>query len=84
MPSFALLEASEDTVDGEFTFNLSRTSAHVTVTNDDPVKDLQYKFNASAPGWCTLKSNETISMEFSTMEVLVKGDNIPYRIWAFS
>lgn len=84
MPSFALLEASEDTVDGEFTFNLGRTSAHVTVTNDHDSEDLQYKFSPTAPIWCTLKPHETISMEFSTTTVLVKGTNIPYRIWAFS
>ena len=84
MPSYALLEASEDTVSGEFTFSLDRTSAHVTVTNDHDSEDLQYKFDSAAPTWCTLKPHETISMEFSTVEVLVKGTDIPYRIWAFS
>ena len=84
MPNFVNLEADEDTVNGENTFSLSNTSGHITITNDDPAQDLEYKFNAVDPGWCTLKPNESISMEFSTMEVLVKGVNVPYRIWAFS
>ena len=83
MPNFVTLEASESTVNGEFTFGLSRTSGHITITNDDPAQDLQYKLNSSAVVWCTLKPGESISMEFSTMEVLVKGTNVPYRIWAF-
>ena len=84
MPNYVNLEASEDTVNGEFTFNLSKISGHITITNDDSAQDLQYKFNAASPGWCTLKPKETISMEFSTMTVLVKGTNVAYRIWAFS
>ncbi len=84
MPSFAILEASEDTVNGEFTFNLTRTSAHITVTNDDDSQDLQFKFDPVALVWCTLKPNETISMEFSTTAVVIKGTDVPYRIWAFS
>ena len=84
MPNFVNLEASESTVNGEFTFNLTNLSGHITITNDDPVQDLQYKFDSAAPIWCTLKKKETISMEFSTMEVLVKGTNVEYRIWAFS
>jgi hypothetical protein len=84
MPSYAILEASEDIVNSEFTFNLTRTSAHITVTNDHNSQDLQFKFDPAAPVWCTLKPHETISMEFSTMTVLVKGVDVPYRIWAFS
>ena len=56
----------------------------LTITNDDPAQDLNYKFNSADPGWCTLKPNESISMEFTTDEVLVKGTDIPYRIWSFS
>ena len=84
MPNFVNLEANESAVNGEFTFNLAQTSGHITITNDDPVQDLEYKFNSASPAWCTLKANESISMEFSTLEVLVKGTNVPYRIWAFS
>ena len=84
MPNFVNLEASESSVNGEFTFNLSRLSGHVTITNDDPVQDLEYKFDAASPSWCTLRTGESISMEFSTTTVLVKGTNVAYRIWAFS
>ena len=84
MPNYVNLEASEDSVNGEFTFSLAHVSGHITITNDDSVQDLEYKFNPASPAWCTLKPNESISMEFSTEEVLVKGTNVAYRIWAFS
>ena len=84
MPNFVHLEADESTVNGENTFNLPRISGHITITNDDPVQDLEYKFSAASPDWCTLKAKESISMEFSTFEVLVKGTDVAYRIWAFS
>ena len=83
MPNFVNLEADESTVNGEKTFNLTRTSGHITITNDDSAQNLEYRFDA-AGDWCTLKPNETISMEFSTMTVLVKGTDVAYRIWAFA
>ena len=83
MANFVDLEANESTVNGEFTFNLTRMSTHITIINDDLVKDLRYKFKF-ASGWCTLKSKETISMEFSTNQVIVSGDNVEYRIWSFA
>ena len=84
MPNFVRLEADESSVNGEKTFNLAQLSGHITITNDDPSQDLEYKFDSAAPIWCTLKPNESISMEFSTLEVLVKGTDVAYRIWAFS
>ena len=83
MPNFVNLEASESTVNGEFTFNLSRISGHITITNDDTAQNLEYKFDPAGM-FCTLKPNETISMEFSTNTVIVKGTNVAYRIWAFA
>jgi len=83
MPNYVKLEADESSVNGEKTFNLSKVSGHITITNDDSAQDLQYNFDGG-PSWCTLKPNETISMEFSTMQVSVKGTNVAYRIWAFS
>ena len=84
MPNYVKLEANESSVNGEFTFNLSRVSGHITITNDETAKDLQYKFDPGASTWCTLKPGETISMEFSTDQILVKGTDVSYRIWAFS
>ena len=83
MANFVDLEASESTVNGEFTFNLIRMSTHITITNDDSDKNLQYKFKSES-GFCTLRPNETISMEFSTNQVIVSGDNVAYRIWSFA
>jgi len=83
MPNYVNLEPSESTVNGEDTFNLSRTSGHITITNDDSSKDLEYKFDPAGV-FCTLKPNETISMEFSTLTVIVKGTDVAYRIWAFA
>lgn len=84
MPNYVNLEPSESTVNGEDTFALTRDSGHITIINDDATADLQYKFNAASPTWCTLKAKETISMEFTTSEVLVKGTDVAYRIWVFS
>jgi len=84
MPNYYTLQAFEGTVNGEEAISLTMLSGKIVITNDDPSKDLLYKFSASAPIWCTLKPRESINMEFSTNEILISGTDSEYRIWVFS
>ncbi len=83
MPNFVSLETSEGTVSGTDTFNLSRISGHISITNDHATASLTFRF-ATSGDVATLKAGETISMEFSTFLVQVIGTNVPYRIWVYS
>ena len=54
-------------------------SAELILTNDGGT-DLTATIGGSV---FTLKSNETLTLtEFSTKEVILRGSNIPYRLWA--
>ena len=75
----ANLESLEGTV---FQETLARKSRKIVITNDDPAAELSYKFNDSET-FATLKGTETISMYFTTNQIIINGTNVPYRIWVF-
>ena len=82
MSVWANQEVFEGTVNGTSTITLARRSRRLVITNDSGLRDLQFKFN-DAETYATLKPTETISMEFSTVKVLLatSGGSAAYRIW---
>ena len=78
----ANLQSLEGTVDTETTLTLNRKSRKIIITNDHASGELSFKFNASE-AFGTLKGTETISLEFNTPIIIIKGTDIPYRIWVF-
>ncbi len=78
----ANFEALEGTVTTETTLTLTRKSRKVVITNDHPTAVLSYKFNASET-YGTLKGTESLSMYFTTKQIILNGTNIPYRVWVY-
>lgn len=79
---YANFEALEGTVTTETTLSLVRKSRKIIITNDHPTNDLSYKFNASETAG-TLKPTETLSLYFTTNQIIIDGTNVPYRIWVY-
>jgi hypothetical protein len=80
--TYANFEAIEGTVSGEETFTLKRKSRKVVITNDSASTDLRYKFNSSED-FGTLGGTESLSLYFTTNQVILDGSNVPYRIWVY-
>lgn len=78
----ANLEALEGTADGETVLALTRKSRKIVITNDHATKDLLYKFNASETSG-TLQGTESLSLFFTTNQIILNGDDVPYRVWVF-
>ncbi len=78
----ANFEALEGAVDGEDALTLVRKSRKIIITNDHATKDLKYKFNASETSG-TLKGTESLSLYFTTNQIIINGDDVPYRIWVY-
>ena len=76
------LESLEGTASGQDNLVLVRKSRKIVITNDDPAKELQFKFNESEE-FATLMPTETISMDFTTDLIIVLGSEVPYRIWVY-
>ena len=79
---YANLESLEDTVSGEITLSLVRKSRKLIITNDHATKNLSYKFNTSE-NFATLQGTESLSLYFWTKQIILSGDNVPYRVWIF-
>ena len=79
---YANLESIEGAVNGELTLSLTRKSRKIVITNDASSADLRYKFNMSEE-FATLKSTETLSLYFTTKQIIISGTNVDYRIWVF-
>jgi len=79
---YANLESLEGTVTQPTTLTLTRKSRKIIITNDHPTSNLQFKFNSSET-FGTLRGTETISLYFTTNQILIEGSNVPYRIWIF-
>lgn len=78
----ANLEALEGTVTTATTLTLTRKSRQIIITNDHSSQDLKYKFNSSET-FGTIKGTETLSVDFTTNQIIINGNSVPYRIWVF-
>jgi len=79
----ANLESLEGTATTETTLTLTRKSRKIVITNDHPTANLTYKFNASETA-ATLKGTESLSLYFTTNQIIINGTNVPYRIWVYA
>jgi len=77
----ANFESLEGTVTTATTLTLTRKSRKLTITNDHPTNDLNYKFNSGETNG-TLKGTESLSLFFTTDTIIIDG-NGPYRIWVY-
>ena len=82
MSVHANFEALEGTVTTPTTLTLVRKSRKIIITNDHPTNKLSYKFNASETSG-TLNGTETLSILFTTKQIIIDGTNVPYRIWVY-
>ena len=82
MSTLANLEALEGTVLSEVTLTLKRKSRKLVITNDDATKELKYKFNESET-FATLQGTESLSMYFTTNQIILSGSDVDYRVWVF-
>jgi hypothetical protein len=78
----ANFEALEGTVTTATTLTLVRKSRRIVITNDSSSNDMTYKFNASETAG-TLKPTETISLDFTTNQIIIDSANAPYRVWVY-
>jgi len=78
----ANLESLEGTVTTETTLTLVRKSRKIVITNDHPTANLTYKFNSSETV-ATLKGTESLSILFTASQIIINGNNVPYRIWVY-
>jgi hypothetical protein len=79
----ANFEAIEGTTTGlTQTFDLTRKSRKIVITNDHASSDLFYKFNASED-FGTIGGTESLSLYFTTNTIIIQGTDIPYRIWVY-
>jgi len=78
----ANFEALEGTVTTPTTLTLVRKSRKIIITNDHPTNTLSYKFNSSETSG-TLKGTETLSILFTTNQIIIDGTSVPYRIWVY-
>lgn len=80
---YANLESLEGTTTGsEQTFTLVRKSRKIVITNDHPTNSLSYKFNSSETSG-TLLGTESLSLHFTTKQIIINGTSVPYRIWVY-
>lgn len=79
---YANFEPLEGTVNTETTLTLARKSRKIVITNDHPTNNLSYKFNDSET-FGTIRGTETLSLYFTTNQIIINGNNVPYRIWVF-
>ena len=82
MSVHANFEALEGTVTTPTTLTLARKSRKIIITNDHPTNTLSYKFNSSETSG-TLKGTETLSILFTTNQIIIDGTSVPYRIWVY-
>ena len=82
MSVHANFEALEGTVTTPTTLTLVRKSRKIIITNDHPTNTLSYKFNASETSG-TLRGTETLSILFTTNQIIIDGTSVPYRIWVY-
>ena len=78
----ANLESLEGTVTTETTLTLVRKSRKIVITNDHPTANLTYKLNSSETV-ATLKGTESLSILFTASQIIINGNNVPYRIWVY-
>lgn len=79
----ANFESLEGTTDGTTqTLTLTRRSRKIVIINDHASNTLSYKFNSSED-WGTLKGSETVSLYFTTGQIIITGTTVPYRIWVY-
>ena len=78
----ANFEALEGTVTTATTLTFNRKSRRLVITNDHPTEVLSYKFNDSET-YGSLKGTETLSLYFTTNQIIINGTNVPYRVWVY-
>lgn len=80
---FANAFADEGTVSGSTTIALPRSSGKIIVTNDSSTKDLSVRLKDGG-SVLTLKPTETLTLYYRTLEMVLSGNSVPYRLWVFS
>lgn len=78
--NFEAIEATTDGLDQTLPFN--RRSRKIVVTNDHASNNLQFKFAASE-SYGILKGTESLSIYLRSKQIIIKGTDVPYRIWVF-
>ena len=78
----ANFQAIEGTVTTETTLTFNLKSRKLVITNDDPTNDLSYKFNSSE-SFGTIKGTESLSLYFTSKQIIINGSSVPYRIWVY-
>ena len=76
------LEGTVTTATSPLTLTLTRKSRKIVITNDHPTSPMTYKFNSSETN-ATLMGTESISLYFTTNQIIIGATNVPYRIWVF-
>lgn len=67
----------------EQTLTLTRKSRKIVITNDHASNTLSYRFNDSETNG-SIKGTETLSLYFTTNQIIINGTSVPYRIWVYS
>ena len=78
----ANFEPLEGIVTTETTLTLTRKSRRIVITNDHGDNNFFYIFNDSE-SFGTIGPTETLSLDFTTNQVIINGTNVPYRIWIY-
>ena len=81
--SYSNLFTDENTngLNGTKTIIFPWPAKRLTVTNDSGTTALEWKFKNSH-SWATLGPSETVSMDLSIKQMIVRSVGAKYRIWA--
>lgn len=84
--TFHYCASLEGTATNEEELELNRGSQQLTITNDHNAHPLKFKFDCSGACWMTLKAGESVTFNMQTESIAITGDGneVPYRIWAFT
>jgi len=80
---FLSCSSFEGTAVNEETINFVRGSYQITVTNDHASEPLSFKFDV-AESYLTAHAGESITVDIQSMSIIINGNSVPYRIWAFT
>ena len=77
---YANLRSAEGTVADTATITFDMRVGRITIINDSSTKSLNFKFSAGE-SYATLEPTETVSFQLRTKQVLLTGNDVPYRVW---
>lgn len=78
---FANVETTEATITSA-NVNFSRQSAKLIITNDSASEDLTVQMKPGVDP-LTLKPTETLTLHYRTRQLVLTGNSVPVRVWAF-